>query len=320
VQGNQGTSTITTTVSGGFNSSISLSASGAPSGTTVSFNPSTIAAPGGSNSTMTITVGASTATGTYPITVTGNGGGIQQNVTITLVVATIGQGKTYSTNFPSRENPISESGNWYSLAANTGNWSPVQTFGGHATGIMDSNNGGNYNDSTAVLTGSWASNQSVQATVYAVNSGSTPEVELRLNTSLSPTNCSGYEIDFAVPPQGPYVYIVRWNGPLGSFVEAGGGSTCNYPAICGGVLGTPALHNGDVVKAVNINGTISAYINGVLVAQAVDTTFRNGSPGIGMAGPIGTNSTWGFSSFTATDNVSSNVILNGVTVSGAKTP
>src|SRR5208283_18664 len=45
-QGNQGTSTISTTISGGFNSAISLSASGAPSGTTVSFNPSTITAPG----------------------------------------------------------------------------------------------------------------------------------------------------------------------------------------------------------------------------------------------------------------------------------
>src|SRR5208337_2919968 len=39
VQGNQGTSTITTTLSGGFNSAISLSASGMPSGTTVSFKP-----------------------------------------------------------------------------------------------------------------------------------------------------------------------------------------------------------------------------------------------------------------------------------------
>jgi uncharacterized membrane protein len=84
--GNQGTSTITSTVSGGFNSAISLSATGAPSGTTVSFNPSTIAAPGGGSSTMTITVGSSTAVGTYPITVTGNGGGVQQSATVTLTV------------------------------------------------------------------------------------------------------------------------------------------------------------------------------------------------------------------------------------------
>ena len=86
LQGNQGTSTITTTVSGGFNNAISLTATGAPSGTTVSFNPSTIPAPGPGTSTMTITVGANTPVGTYPITVSGNGGGVQQNTTVTLTV------------------------------------------------------------------------------------------------------------------------------------------------------------------------------------------------------------------------------------------
>jgi hypothetical protein len=86
--GSQGASTITSTLSNGFNSAVSLSASGMPSGTTVIFNPSTIPAPGGGNSTMTITVGSSTATGTYPITVTGNGGGIQQTTTVTLTVST----------------------------------------------------------------------------------------------------------------------------------------------------------------------------------------------------------------------------------------
>ena len=85
-QGNQGASTITTTISGGFNNDIGLSASGMPSGTTVTFNPQTIPAPGSGNSTMTITVGGSTPLGTYPITVTGNGGGIQQNTTVTLTV------------------------------------------------------------------------------------------------------------------------------------------------------------------------------------------------------------------------------------------
>src|SRR5271165_3664047 len=86
VQGNQGISTITATISNGFNSAITLSASGMPSGTTVSFNPNPIAAPGSGSSTMTITVGSSTPTGTYPITVTGNGGGVQQNTTVTLTV------------------------------------------------------------------------------------------------------------------------------------------------------------------------------------------------------------------------------------------
>ena len=85
-QGNQGNATITTNVTGGFNSSISLSASGAPTGTTVSFNPSTIPASGAGTSTMAIAVGISTPTGTYPLTVTLNGGGIQQTATVTVVV------------------------------------------------------------------------------------------------------------------------------------------------------------------------------------------------------------------------------------------
>jgi len=87
VQGSQGTSTITTTISGGFNSSISLSAAGVPNGTTVGFNPNPIGAPGAGSSTMTIVVGNDTAPGTYPITVTGDGGGIQQHATLTLTVA-----------------------------------------------------------------------------------------------------------------------------------------------------------------------------------------------------------------------------------------
>ena len=85
-QGNLGTSTITSTISGGFNSSISLSASGMPGGVGVSFNPPAIPAPGAGTSTMTITVSGSTPLGTYPITVTGNGGGIKQTTTVTLTV------------------------------------------------------------------------------------------------------------------------------------------------------------------------------------------------------------------------------------------
>jgi hypothetical protein len=86
LQGGQGTSTLTTTIRGGFNSAINLSASGVPSGTTVSFSPNPIVAPGNGASTMTITVGGSTAVGTYPISVTGNGGGIEHTATVTLTV------------------------------------------------------------------------------------------------------------------------------------------------------------------------------------------------------------------------------------------
>jgi kumamolisin len=86
VQGSHGTSTITSSISGGFDSAVSLSASGQPSGVTVSFNPTSIAAPGSGTSTMTIAVASTTATGTYTITVTGSGGGFTPTTTVSLTV------------------------------------------------------------------------------------------------------------------------------------------------------------------------------------------------------------------------------------------
>jgi hypothetical protein len=89
-QGSQGNSSITAAVRAGFNSAISLSASGAPSGTALHFSENSIPAPGSGNAPVNVTVGSNTPTGTYPITVNGNGGGIQQNTTLTLNVIPAG--------------------------------------------------------------------------------------------------------------------------------------------------------------------------------------------------------------------------------------
>ena len=88
VRGSSGTSTITTAVSGGFDSAIGLSATGQPRGVTVTFNPKSIAAPGSGTSTMTMAVASTAVAGTYPITVTGLGGGISHTTTVTLTVTT----------------------------------------------------------------------------------------------------------------------------------------------------------------------------------------------------------------------------------------
>jgi len=91
-QGSSGTSSISTTVSGGFNSAVSLSASGLPTGATATFSPTSIAAPGSGSSTMTINVGASTAAGTYTVTITGTGGGKTHTSTVSLTVTPTGGG------------------------------------------------------------------------------------------------------------------------------------------------------------------------------------------------------------------------------------
>ena len=86
VQGNNGTSTITTAISGGFDAAIALSATGQPAGVTVTFNPTSIAVPGSGSSTVTLAVASTTAAGTYTVTVTGVGGGVTQTTTISLTV------------------------------------------------------------------------------------------------------------------------------------------------------------------------------------------------------------------------------------------
>jgi len=90
-QGASGTSTITTTHAGGFNSSIALSATGQPAGVTPGFSPTSFSAPGSGTSTLTLTVASTTTTGTYPITVTGTGGNLTLSTTVTLTVIAAGQ-------------------------------------------------------------------------------------------------------------------------------------------------------------------------------------------------------------------------------------
>ena len=94
VQGTLSTSTISTSISGSFNSAISLSASGLPAGASASFSPISIAAPGSGSSTATIITSATTPAGTYPVTITGSGGGTTHTASITLTVTASGGGGT----------------------------------------------------------------------------------------------------------------------------------------------------------------------------------------------------------------------------------
>ena len=89
-QGASGTSTITSTVTGGFDSSIALSASGQPTGVTVGFTPTSIT--GAGTSTMNITVGSTVTAGTYTITVSGISGSTTETTTVTLTVTATTKG------------------------------------------------------------------------------------------------------------------------------------------------------------------------------------------------------------------------------------
>lgn len=198
----------------------------------------------------------------------------------------------YSTRFPLTENPISEAGNWTNGQVTGLDWANVQTIRGLAFGTQTG--AGDYNDSTALLTGTWGPDQSAEAKVYSVNQDDNmfEEVELRLRSSLSSHRATGYEINFRCSKtQNAYAAIVRWNGQLGNFMSL---STMTGPAY--------GVTTGDVVKATIQGNVITAYINRIPVLQATDSTYRTGNPGIGfyLHGTEGANGDFGFSSFAAT--------------------
>jgi hypothetical protein len=191
---------------------------------------------------------------------------------------------TDSTNFPLTENPISESGKWINGQSVGLDWKDVQTTPGFSFGTQ-TGAAGTFDDSTAVLTGTWDSDQSAQATVACPTQVGGQEVELRLRTSISAHRITGYELNFSCGGT-KYQQIVRWNGALGDFTQLAGVNS--------------SVKTGDIVKATVVGNTITGYVNGVMKTQAVDGTFTTGSPGVGFwRDGGGVNSNFGFSTFSA---------------------
>jgi len=89
MQGTSGTSTVTVTPQNGFSGSVSLSASGLPSGVTASFSPN----PAMATSTLTLAASGTATTGTVTVTITGTSGSLTNTTTIALTV-------TVAPNFP----------------------------------------------------------------------------------------------------------------------------------------------------------------------------------------------------------------------------
>jgi subtilase family serine protease len=85
-QGSSGTTTITSVISGAFNSAISLEATGYPIGVSVSFSPKSIPKPGSGKSTLKISVGKKVAVGNHTITINAMGAGIPRTIQVTLDV------------------------------------------------------------------------------------------------------------------------------------------------------------------------------------------------------------------------------------------
>jgi len=236
---------------------------------------------------------------------------IHLNIALLLLTVPLFAG-TYSTTFPASENPISEGGHWVvRQSGDASRWGSVQTNGTMVLGVSQP---GTFGDPTAILTGTWGPNQTVQGTVrIGTPSTSGHEIELRLRSKISSASIMGYEAYCSITTGEHYCYIARWNGPVNSY--------CN---IQDAGFATPALATGDVIKA-TVTGTnpvsVTLYRQAggtgsfVQLAHASDNgtakysdcpggaggPFTSGSPGVGFWNAKDSNWNWGWSDFTATD-------------------
>ena len=191
---------------------------------------------------------------------------------------------SYSTTFSVNEYPISEGGKWFK---SPNPWTYVRTGDGNAFGSNGVTNG--YDDSYAYLKG-FGPDQTAEAVIQR-NAGTvstTHEVLLMLRMSDDSNNARGYECLFSSHGG---VDLVKWTGPYGGFQ--------NLALTRSGSLGRE-LTSGDRIKCKAIGSKITAYVNDSLVAEAVDSTFTAGQPGVGFfirAGGI--NNLLSLTSFTA---------------------
>jgi hypothetical protein len=84
LQGQSGTTTITTAVTSGAAQTIALAVSGLPAGATANVAPMSVTA--GSSAQLTLTAGAATPVGPHAVTVTGTAGGTSHSTTVTFTV------------------------------------------------------------------------------------------------------------------------------------------------------------------------------------------------------------------------------------------
>jgi hypothetical protein len=178
--------------------------------------------------------------------------------------AEVARPKVYATQLNLTENPISERGAWSHRA---GGWTHVRTMNGTAQGTQTGTNG--YDDSYSLLSG-FPADQGAVATVRQspdIDKSCTHEVELLLRVTDSQSTVRGYEVNLSF--DGLYIQIIRWNGAKGDFEVLGDGAY-------------PGFRDGDTFSATVIGNTITAYVNGALVAQATDDEIASGNPGMGF--------------------------------------
>ena len=216
--------------------------------------------------------------------------------------------RSYSSDFPNDESPISEGGMWLNGKTDGIDWADVEITNGVVHGgpsrmnvaeqraeqgnLDDSDEApaGDYDDPTAVLTGEWGPDQHGKGVVHSVNPTDEffQEVQIRLRSTIEPKSCTGYEVFFrCLKTDEGYAEIVRWNGAIGDWTS--------LERHAGAEFG---VEHGDTIEATIEGSQIKGFINGREVISVSDDAHTGGAPGVGFNFGVGdTGPDHGFSSF-----------------------
>ncbi len=201
----------------------------------------------------------------------------------------IGHGPSYDTSWPADENPIAQAvaGTPRWTVGGGGFYNNIRSLGGLCYGAATSSG---YDDCLAMLdTPTIGNNHRVEVTVHRVvgydprdGDGNRISHEIgayvrRGRAGSSNEFVTGYECLFPIDGGGDF-QIIGWLGTthddLSNFDLGISVTTMN------GGLGTIA--HGDVLAAQIVGSTIKCYRNGTQFAQATDTRYSTGKPGLGF--------------------------------------
>jgi hypothetical protein len=216
--------------------------------------------------------------------------------------------RTYSTDFPLDENPVSEGGMWLNGKADAIDFTDCVTSRGVIHGAPSRMNvlekraeqgnlgdgdeapAGDYDDPTAILSGEWGPNQIARGVAHVERPTDEwfQEVQIRLRHTLGPHRIRGYEIFFrCLKGELGYAEIVRWNGAVGDWTSLQRHQGPQY-----------GVEHGDVVEASIEGNVIRGFVNGVEKISVTDDVWADGAPGVGFNFGVGdTSADHGFSSF-----------------------
>jgi Zn-dependent metalloprotease len=201
-QGGTVTTTVATRVSGGSAQSVTLSASGLPSGVTATFSPATVTA--GQSSTLTLRAAATATVGSEAITVTGTAASGRHTATYTVTVTT-GQptGNDFSVSLSPSSGTVKPGGSATASVATATVSGAAQTVTlsvtGAPTGVTASvsppsvTSGGSASLTVSVASNAAAGTYPLTVTGTGTGGAHTATYTLTVSGGTPPTGCGGAE-------------------------------------------------------------------------------------------------------------------------------